>query len=99
LERQKTLRRNLYLRKWGIMRMFAEYVDRSGEVMARTEAEVTKEADLADLVGSLGQQFRELYPERTLQADIGKARCMIRMGAVDATSPSLAPSTLDSGDK
>jgi hypothetical protein len=64
--------------------MFAEYVDRSGEILARAEGEITTEAELANLVGSLSDRFRTLYPERSFQADIGKARCIIRIGAVDA---------------
>jgi hypothetical protein len=71
------------------MLMFAEYVDRSGEVLARVEAEISREADLADLVGSLSEQFRMLNPERSLQADLGKARCMIRIGSAAALPQSL----------
>jgi hypothetical protein len=71
------------------MWMFAEYVDRSGEVLARAEAEIYKEADLADLVGSLSERFRISYPERSLQAALGKAQCMIRIGSAAALPESL----------
>lgn len=64
--------------------MFAEYVDRSGEILARAEADITDEAGLVDLVGSLSDRFRVLYPERSFQADLGKAQCIIRVGAVAA---------------
>lgn len=79
---------------WGEnMLMFAEYVDRSGEVLAREESEIHKEADLADLVGLLSERFRVLYPARSLQADLSKAQCMIRIGSAAALPRSLTQAT------
>jgi hypothetical protein len=62
--------------------MFVEYVARSGEILAREEAEINEEADLATLVGSLSERFEVLHPSPTFRADLDQADCMIRIGAV-----------------
>jgi hypothetical protein len=71
------------------MWMYAEYVARTGEILARTEGEITSEADLVTLLGLLSDRFTGLYhPSLSRNSDLGKAECMIRIGPVAGSLPS-----------
>ena len=65
------------------MWMYAEVIDASGAVVIRTEGEVSEDGDLAGLVGSATNRFRQAHPERSLMTDVGEAGSTIRLGKAE----------------
>ncbi len=71
-------------RVWELaMLVYAEIIDSAGAVVARTEADVSQDGDLAVLVLLASDRFQELHPDQSLMTELGKAGLTVRFGMVE----------------
>ena len=61
--------------------MYAEIAGKAGVILARAEAEVSEDNDLATLITSVIGRFRRAHPDRSLLTDVAKAGLTIRIGS------------------
>jgi hypothetical protein len=64
-----------------LMWMYAEIAGKAGVILARVEADVSKDSDLAALITSAIGRFRRAHPDRSLLTDVERAGLTIRIGS------------------
>jgi hypothetical protein len=59
---------------------YAEIVGQSGSVLSRAEGEITEEGDLASLVRTATDYYRNGHPDENLLTDMDQGGYLIRVG-------------------